>query len=69
MLTRERVAAASPLDLFRDLGYPIEPVEIDPREWRRGGVSIPWNGEGRLQLAARLPRFDLFHLKNKIPKK
>jgi hypothetical protein len=66
MLTRERIATAAPLDLFRDLGYPIAPVEIDPAEWRRGGVAIPWNGEARLQLAARLRRFDLFHLEGEV---
>jgi hypothetical protein len=68
MLTRERVAASSGLlELFRELGYPIEPVEIDPQEWRRGGVVIPWNGEARLTLAARLRRFDLFHLEGRVP--
>ena len=71
MLTRARVADAlshgHPLDLFRDLGYPIEPIDVDAREWRRGGVTIPWNGEGRLQLAARMARFDLFHLEGEVP--
>jgi hypothetical protein len=68
MLTRERVAASSGLvELFRELGYPIELVEIDPQEWRRGGVVIPWNGEARLTLAARLRRFDLFHLEGRVP--
>ncbi|HYR29909.1 MAG TPA: hypothetical protein VEU30_15670, partial [Thermoanaerobaculia bacterium] len=64
MLTRERVAELGddPLSLFRELGYPIETIEIDPSEWRRGGVDIPWNGACRLQLAARLRDFDLFLL-------
>jgi hypothetical protein len=71
MLTRKRVADAlrtgHPLDLFRDLGYPVAPVDVDAREWRRGGVAIPWNGEARLQLAARLRRFDLFFLEGAVP--
>ena len=69
MLTRERVAALGedPLALFRELGYPIEPVAVDPHEWRRGGVEIPWNGQCRLQLAARLRNFDLFLLEGEVP--
>lgn len=62
MLTPSRVRSADVLDLFRELGYPIDPIEVDPEEWRRGGVVIPWNGEASLRLAARLRRFDLFHL-------
>ena len=59
---REYTGPSAVLDLLRDLGYPIAPVDIDPAEWRRGGVSIPWNGEAHLTLAARMPRFDLFLL-------
>ena len=54
------------LDLLRALGYPIAPVDIDPEEWRRGGVNIPWNGEGRLRLISRLRRFDLFLLHGNV---
>lgn len=59
---REYTGPSGALDLLRDLGYPVAPVDVDPAEWRRGGVSIPWNGENHLKLAARLPRFDLFLL-------
>jgi hypothetical protein len=59
---REYTAPHAALDLLRDLGYPVAPVDVDPEEWRRGGVSIPWNGEARLQLAARLQFFDVFVL-------
>jgi methylase of polypeptide subunit release factors len=59
---REYTGPSGALDLLRDLGYPIAPVDVDPAEWRRGGVAIPWNGEAHLTLAARLPRFDLFLL-------
>jgi N-6 DNA Methylase len=59
---REYTGPSGVLDLLRDLGYPVSPVDIDPAEWRRGGVAIPWKGEARLTLAARLPRFDLFLL-------
>ena len=63
---REYTGLSGVLDLFRDLGYPIAPVDVDPAEWRRGGVTIPWNGEVGLQLAARLPRFDLFLLTGSV---
>jgi len=59
---REYTGHSGVLDLLRDLGYPVAPVDVDPAEWRRGGVTIPWNGEAHLSLAARLPRFDLFLL-------
>ena len=66
MITRELLQSLRGADgaraLFRALGYPIAPVEIDPHEWRRGGVSIDWNGQARLELAARFRRFDLFLL-------
>ncbi|MDQ3283101.1 MAG: N-6 DNA methylase, partial [Acidobacteriota bacterium] len=63
MLTQARIREyTDPLDLFRDLGYPIAPIDVDADEWRRGGVVIPWDGETRLQLAARLRDFDLFLL-------
>jgi methylase of polypeptide subunit release factors len=64
---REYTGPSGALDLLRDLGYPISPVDVDPAEWRRGGVTIPWNGEARLTLAARLPRFDLFLLTGCVP--
>ncbi|HEX7831552.1 MAG TPA: N-6 DNA methylase [Thermoanaerobaculia bacterium] len=50
------------LDLLRELGYPVTPVDVDPEEWRRGGVAIPWNGTSRLRLASRMRRADLFVL-------
>jgi Eco57I restriction-modification methylase len=63
MITAERVRscrdAGGFIALFRDLGYPVEPVDLDPAEWKRGGVALPWK---RLQLIARLPRLDLFLL-------
>jgi hypothetical protein len=66
MLTPARVRGYTgphaALDLLRDLGYPVAPVDVDPDEWRRGGVTIPWNGTMRFQLAARLRQFDLFVL-------
>jgi len=63
---REYTGESGALDLLRHLGYPIAPVEVDPAEWRRGGVSIPWNGEARLRLIARLRRFDLFLLNGNV---
>jgi hypothetical protein len=57
---REYTGPSAALDLLRDLGYPVAPVAVDAAEWRRGGVTIPWNGEAQLTLAARLRRFDLF---------
>src|SRR5262245_18714367 len=62
---REYTGDSGALDLLRDLGYPVAPVDIDPEEWRRGGVSLLWNGEARLRLAARLRHFDIFLLSGK----
>ncbi|HUP60849.1 MAG TPA: N-6 DNA methylase [Thermoanaerobaculia bacterium] len=62
MLTRERVRNGDVLELLRELGYPVAPIDVDPDEWRRGGVPLPWNGEARLRLAARMRDFDLFLL-------
>ncbi len=59
---RGYTGASGLFDLLRELGYPVSPVEVDPEEWRRGGVSIPWNGSSRLILASRLRSFDLFVL-------
>ena len=64
---REYTGDSGALDLLRDLGYPVAPVEVDAGEWRRGGVAIPWNGEGRLRLAARMRRFDVFLLNGNVP--
>lgn len=59
---REYTGDSGPLALFRDLGYPIAPIDVDSGEWRRGGVTVPWNGEARLRLVSRMRRFDLFLL-------
>jgi N-6 DNA Methylase/Eco57I restriction-modification methylase len=63
---RQYTGEEGALDLLRALGYPVAPVECDPEEWRRGGVSIPWNGDTRLQLVSRLRRFDLFLLRGNV---
>lgn len=63
---RQYTGEEGTLDLLRALGYPVVPVDVDPEEWRRGGVSIPWNGEGRLRLVSRLRRFDLFLLQGGV---
>jgi methylase of polypeptide subunit release factors len=59
---REYTGHSGALDLLRDLGYPVAPIDVDPNEWRRGGVTIPWNGSSRLSLAARMRHFDVFLL-------
>ncbi len=64
---REYTGDSAALDLLRDLGYPVASVDVDPAEWRRGGVSIPWNGEARLRLAVRMKEFDLFVLHGNVP--
>ncbi len=65
MLTAARIRElhGDALGVFRDLGYVIAPVTIDPTEWRRGGIVIGWNGASSFSLAARMRRFDLFHLR------
>ena len=71
MITAERLrrcrGAADLVELFRELGYPVQPVEVDRAEWRRGGVAIPWNGTTRFHLMARLPRLDVFLLDGSVP--
>jgi hypothetical protein len=71
MLTPARVRGytgpGGALALLRDLGYPVAPVDVNPEEWRRGGVVLPWNGSSRLQLAARMHHFDLFVLTGNVP--
>src|SRR6478672_12495200 len=70
MITAERLrrctGATGVLDLLRDLGYPVEPVDVDRAEWKRGGVAIPWNGTTTFQLIARLPNVDLFLLDGSV---
>ncbi len=63
---RQYTGEEGALDLLRALGYPVAPVDVDAHEWRRGGVSIPWNGEGRLRLISRLRHFDLFLLHGNV---
>lgn len=59
---REYTGPSAALDLLRDLGYPVTPVPVDPLEWRRAGVTLPWNGQVNLQLASRLRHFDFFFM-------
>lgn len=70
MITAERLravrGAVGILDLFRELGYPVAPVVLDPEPWRRAGIEIAWNGNAILHLAARLPDFDLFLLQGGV---
>ena len=48
--------SADVIALFGTLGYPLQPIEIDAAEWKRGGIELP----GTMSLLARLERFDLF---------
>jgi N-6 DNA Methylase/Eco57I restriction-modification methylase len=63
---RQYTGEAGALDLLRHLGYPVAPIDVDAHEWRRGGVNIPWNGEGHLRLVSRLRHFDLFLLNGNV---
>ena len=69
MLTPSDLHGADALSLLRLLGYPVAPVDVDAEEWRRGGVSIPWNGSTRFQLAVRMRDFDLFVLTGNVHEK
>lgn len=51
------------VELFRQLGYPVDPIEVDMEGWRRAGIEIAWNGAASLQIVARMRRFDLFLLR------
>jgi hypothetical protein len=61
--SRIRELRGDALGIFRDLGYAVAPVPVDPVEWRRAGIAIGWNGASSFSLAARMRRFDLFHLR------
>ncbi|HSP34994.1 MAG TPA: N-6 DNA methylase [Thermoanaerobaculia bacterium] len=70
VITAERIrrcrSTADTVELLRELGYPVDPVSIDPAEWRRSGIRISWNGEVSLSLLSRLARFDLFLVEGKV---
>jgi hypothetical protein len=48
------------LELFRDLGYPIDPLPVDRAEWRRAGIEIP--DTAHLTLVSRRADFDFYLL-------
>ena len=50
--TRDGVIA-----LLRDLGYPVQPIDIRAEAWRSAGVDTPFDS---LALAARIPRLDCY---------
>ncbi|HEX6086815.1 MAG TPA: hypothetical protein VF266_19955, partial [Thermoanaerobaculia bacterium] len=66
MLTAAALSHYTGPELLRALGYPVSPIDVDAEEWRRGGVELPWNGNGKLQLVSRLPRFDFFVLSGNV---
>jgi len=59
---RECPAEDAAPQLFRELGYPVRPIDLSADEWRRAGVDVPWNGDAAFRLVARARRFDLFLL-------
>ena len=70
MITADDLRACTDADgvarLFRRLGYPVHPVEVDPLEWGRAGIDVPAGPSGRLILLARLAHFDLFLLEGDV---
>ena len=50
--------ASAVIDLFRRLGYPVEPIDVDATEWRRAGIEIP--AARSFKLLSRFEHFDLF---------
>src|SRR5213596_2865242 len=43
--------------LLRELGYPVQPVNVAPSEWRGAGIDLDFDS---LALAARMPRLDCY---------
>ena len=43
--------------LLRELGYPVQPVDVAPSEWRGAGIDLDFDP---LVLAARLPHLDCY---------
>jgi hypothetical protein len=48
------------LDLFRELGYPVQLVPIERESWSELGVDIGWGDETQLALMSRVPWCDLY---------
>ena len=61
MITASRLRSCDSRDslfaLLRELGYPVQPVAVEPSEWRGAGIELDFDS---LALAARLPRLDCY---------
>lgn len=70
MISAERMRACRTSDdvlsLFGSLGYPVQRIPVDIEEWRLGGITIPWNGQCRLEVVSRLRLFDLLLLEGNV---
>lgn len=61
MITASRIRSCDSRDalfgLLRELGYPVQPVDVVPSEWRGAGIDLDFDS---LALAARMPRLDCY---------
>ena len=61
MITASRLRSCDSRDslfgLLRELGYPVQPVDVASSEWRGAGIDIDFDS---LVLAARMPRLDCY---------
>src|ERR1044071_896138 len=61
MITASRLRSCDSRDslfgLLRELGYPVQPVNVVPSEWRGAGIDLDFDS---LALAARMPRLDCY---------
>jgi hypothetical protein len=61
MITASRLRSCDSRDglfgLLRELGYPVQPVNVAPSEWRGAGIDLDFDS---LALAARMPRLDCY---------
>ena len=61
MITASRLRSCDSRDslfaLLRELGYPVQPVNVIPTDWRGAGIDLDFDS---LSLAARMPRLDCY---------
>ncbi|HEX9502283.1 MAG TPA: N-6 DNA methylase, partial [Thermoanaerobaculia bacterium] len=66
MISAARIRECDVFALLKDLGYPVEPIEIVANEWRSAGIAIEWP-DCALYLAARTESLDCYVLDGQAP--
>ena len=53
MITPAHLRDGDVFTLLRTLGYDIAPITIAAADWRRAGIEIAWNGNGKKTFATK----------------